>query len=109
MEAIFILLTVFGGVSGVIAVSGWARAERLRAVGRAGHSSERSEDPVLAELKALKQQIGEMQNTSHQFDLSFDESLTRLEQRVNRLETKTATPVPAGAEAPNVLKNGQDI
>ncbi len=107
MEAIFILLTVFGGVSGVIAVAGWTRAERIRVLGRTGQLSGRSEDPVLAELKALKQQIGEMQSTSHQFDLSFDESLTRLEQRVNHLETKTATPVPVSTETPNVLKNGR--
>ena len=109
MDTVLILLSIFGGVSGVIAVSGWARAERIRAMGRGRQSAERPEvnDPVLAELKALKQQISEMQNTSHQFDLSFDESLTRLEQRVNHLETKTASPAPAHIETPNVLKNGR--
>ena len=37
-----------------------------------------------------------MQNTGHQFDLSFDAALNRLEGRVDRIETRssvyTATP-----------------
>ena len=111
MEAVLILLTVFGGVSGIIAASGWAKAERIRAMGRGDQPSERptGNNPVLAELKALKHQINEMQNTSHQFDISFDASLTRLEQRVNHLETKIVSPVSATTDAPNVLRNGQSL
>ena len=45
----------------------------------------------------MRQQMEQMQSTSHAFDLSFDEALSRLEQRVGRVETKvaaapTATP-----------------
>ena len=53
-------------------------------------------DTVLLELKAMRQQMEQMQSTSHQFDISFDEALSRLEGRVNRLETKvaaSATPI----------------
>lgn len=45
---------------------------------------------VLDELKALRRQMQEMQNTCHQFDMSFDAALTRLEERVSRVETKVA-------------------
>ncbi len=43
---------------------------------------------------------------SHQFDLSFDEALNRLEGRVGRLETKSATRGAAAEDAPAVQQNG---
>lgn len=62
---------------------------------------------VLAELKAMKQQMAEMHGTSHSFDLSFDEALNRLEGRVGRLETKSATRSAVTAEdTPAVQQNG---
>lgn len=62
---------------------------------------------VLAELKAMKQQMAEMHSTSHQFDLSFDETLNRLESRVGRLETKSATRGAATEDTAVVQKNGR--
>lgn len=95
-------LIVFGGIAGVIGAFGWARAESIRAKGRGGHSpASEASSAVLAELKALKHQINEMQSTGHQFDISFDAALARLEQRVSHLETKTAAPsAPLRAEEP---------
>ena len=46
------------------------------------------EDSVLAEVQALRRQMEQMQSTCHQFDLSFDAALTRLEERVHRVEIK---------------------
>ena len=54
----------------------------------------------------MKQQIAEMHSTSHQFDLSFDEALNRLESRVGRLETKSATRGAATEDAVAVQTNG---
>lgn len=52
----------------------------------------------------MRQQMAEMHSTSHGFDISFDEALSRLEGRVGRLETSSA----AGTnDAPAVLRNGQ--
>ncbi len=48
-----------------------------------------------------------MHSTSHQFDISFDEALSRVEGRVNRLETKSATALTQQAETPTTLRNGQ--
>lgn len=62
---------------------------------------------MLAELRGLKQQIGEMQSTSHQFDLAFDAALERMEQRVAFLETKSISVSAATADTPTVLRNGQ--
>ena len=61
---------------------------------------------MLAELKAMKQQMAERHSTSHQFDLSFDEALNRLEGRVGRLETKSATRGTSTEDAPAVQQNG---
>ena len=62
-------------------------------------------------MKAMRQQMEQMQSTSHQFDISFDEALNRLEGRINRLETKsavTSTAIsPAATDTPNTLRNGQ--
>ena len=84
---------VLGGVAGIIGAAGWARAECIRAEGKRRSASDASQEAILAEIQALRQQIQEMQSTGHQFDLSFDEALTRLEQRVGGLERKAAAPV----------------
>ncbi len=108
IDAVFIILSAFGGVAGIIAAAGWTKAEQIRA-GRLGGkaSSEAQDSAVLAELKALKQQMAEMHSTSHQFDISFDETLNRLESRVNRLETKNAVAPTITTDAPATLRNGQ--
>ena len=49
-----------------------------------------------------------MQSTGHQFDISFDEALNRIEGRVNRLETKSAVATAQTAETPTTLRNGQN-
>jgi hypothetical protein len=58
-------------------------------------------------LKAMQQKMAEMHSTSHQFDISFDEALNRLEGRVGRLETKSAVATSVATEAPTTLRNGQ--
>ena len=110
IDAIFIILSSLGGVAAIIGAAGWAKAENIRAErrGRAEPTADTAQDSaVLSELKAMKQQMAEMHSTSHQFDLSFDEALNRMEGRVSRLETKSAasaTHTPAEA----TLRNGQN-
>jgi len=114
LDAVFIILSSFGGIAGIIAASGWARAVNVRAEhARAERESRGASDAdpardsaVLAELKALKQQMAEMHSTSHQFDISFDEALSRMEGRVGRLETKSAATTSTAADAPATLRNG---
>ena len=107
-------LAVFGGIAMVIWASAKAKLEHRRLDMMRGQPLETrpaavSEDKILAEMKAMRQQIEQMQSTGHQFDLSFDEALNRLEGRINRLETKSAvstTAPPATDTAPNTLRNG---
>ena len=114
MDGLFALLmplSIFGGISLIISAATRARIERIqaeRAMWQPAHMSAPQSDTILTELKALKQQVAEMQSTSHQFDISFDAALSRLEGRVDRLETRTATVVvPAGvADGPHALRNG---
>jgi hypothetical protein len=110
IDAIFIILSSLGGIAAVIGAAGWAKAERIRAerLGRTEPSSITTPDSVvLSELKAMQQKMAEMHSTSHQFDISFDEALNRLEGRVGRLETKSAAAVSVTTEAPTTLRNGQ--
>ena len=105
---ILTVLSVFGGIAGTIVAFGWARAERIRAERTAGQPSVLPADnAVLSELKAMRQQMEQMQSTSHQFDISFDEALSRLEGRINRLETKSAVGTVIAAEETKTLRNGQ--
>ncbi len=110
IDAIFIILSSLGGIAGIVAAAGWAKAEHIRAerMGRTESASDTAQDSaVLAELKALKQQIAEMHSTSHQFDISFDEALSRMESRVGRLETKTAVGTAVTSDTPPTLRNGR--
>lgn len=120
-------LAVFGGIAMVIWASAKAKLEhrkldmmggRQQQSSQAGQaerennqfplvSGAKQDSAVLAELRGLKQQIGEMQSTSHQFDLAFDAALERMEQRVAHLETKSISASAAAADAPTILRNGQ--
>lgn len=111
MEAIIgvsgLMLSIFGGVALIIWVSMQAKIARIKAERETYTPSQRSEDSaVLAELRTLKQQMAEMHSTSHQFDLSFDDALNRLEGRVGRMETKTATRGAANEDTPAAQQNG---
>lgn len=119
-------LAVFGGIAMVIWASAKAKLEHRKLDMMAGRqqpsnqsqqaapennpfplaSGGRRDDAVLAELKGLKQQVSEMQNTSHQFDISFDAALERMEQRVAHLETKSVSAAASAADTPTILRNG---
>ncbi len=100
---------VFGGIALLVWTSAKAKLEhrKLDIMGRHPIAPALPNDAILAELKALKQQMADMQSTSHQFDISFDETLNRMESRVNRLETKAAASAAQAADTPPTLRNGQ--
>lgn len=119
-------LAVFGGIAMVIWASAKAKLEHRKLDMMGGRqqlpsqpaqaapesiqlplvSGGKRDDAVLAELRGLKQQIGEMQSTGHQFDLAFDAALERMEQRVAFLETKSISASAASADTPTILRNG---
>ena len=56
-----------------------------------------------AELAELKNQVAELRDTTTKFDMSFDAAISRLEERVDRVEGRqyeaSATPVIGGVAA----------
>ncbi len=102
-------LAVFGGIAMVIWASAKAKLEHRKLDMLRGQPpvSLPQNDAVLSELKALQQQMAEMHSTSHQFDISFDEALGRLEGRVGRLETKSTVSTVQATDTPQTLRNGQ--
>lgn len=102
---------VFGGIAVLVWTSAKAKLEhrKLDMMGRQPVTLPEQNSPILAELKALKQQVAEMQSTGHQFDISFDEALNRMEGRVNRLETKSAAALTQPTNTPTTLQNGQNL
>ena len=108
LDAAVAVLSLFGGTSLIIWTSMKAKIARIKAEAEARRitSAPMSDDTILAEMKAMRRQMAEMHSTSHQFDISFDEALSRMEGRVSRLETKSAASV-ANVPADATLRNGQ--
>ena len=103
-----ITFSMFGGTALIIWTSMTAKVARIKAEAevRRQTAAPQTDSSVAAELKALRQQVAEMAGTSHQFDISFDEALNRLEGRINRLETKSAVSTTAAAETTQIQRNG---
>lgn len=81
-----------GGVGLLVLANSKAKIDRMKAERQTWQQPAASDPALLEEMKAMRRQISEMQNTGHQFDISFDAALNRLEERVSRVETKTAVP-----------------
>lgn len=111
LDALLITLGSFGGVALIIWTSLQGKVARIKAEAEArrGTATPMLDGSVTAELKALRQQIAEMQNTGHQFDISFDAALNRLESRVSRIETKSAATTGSASEELPTLRNGQSL
>lgn len=94
LTGLFVTFGSFGGVALIIWTSMQAKIARIKAEAGAHRTmaAPMPTDAVLAELKAMRQQMEQMQSTSHGFDLSFDAALSRLEERVSRVETRGAAP-----------------
>ena len=56
-------------------------------------------DAVTEELKALKQQMAELRDTTTRYDISFDAALQRIESRVGHLENKVSAIEQAPQQA----------
>jgi hypothetical protein len=54
---------------------------------------------VAEELRALKQQMAELRDTTTRYDISFDAALQRIESRVGHIESKVATIEQAPEQA----------
>ena len=101
------MLGIFGGVALVILAGNKAKIDKMRAEREIMHQSLNPRSTNDAnELQALKQQVSEMQNTGHQFDISFDAALSRLEERMSRMETKVAASPTAAPETEEMQRVG---
>ncbi len=56
-------------------------------------------EEVRAELREMKSQLAELRETTMKFDLSFDAALSRLEDRMDRVEQRQSVAARAGEEA----------
>ena len=100
-------LGFFGGISLIILAANKAKIDKVRADREIMQQSLAPRGELSStDVQGLKQQISDMQNTSHQFDISFDAALSRLEDRISRVETKVAaapqTPTPQTEEVQRV-------
>ncbi len=89
-----IVLGVGGGIVQSILKSQERRMEmRLRA-------QQGQNEDVTRQIDALRAEVAGLRGTSTQFDMSLEHTVQRLEERVGRVETKTAPTTPRLAAAP---------
>ncbi|MBV9849741.1 MAG: hypothetical protein JO250_08735 [Armatimonadetes bacterium] len=91
------VIFVFGG--GIIrsVLHSWERRMELQAQRQQGQN-----DAVTQQLAALRAEVAGLRDTSTQFDMSLENSVQRLEERVSRIEARTAPRiVPPATEEPS--------
>ena len=86
---------IFGIGSGI--VKSVLKSQERRLEMRLNAQQGQNED-VTRQLQAIRREIVDLRDTSTQFDLSLEHSLQRLEERVNRGETKAVMPKPQSIE-----------
>ncbi len=107
LEGLGFFGSIFGGISLIILADNKAKIDKIKAHRQTKQeAAEPQNESMIAELRALKQQISEMHSTSHQFDISFDAALSRLEERVSRVEAKVAVPPAAAPQTEEVQRVG---
>lgn len=101
------MLGFFGGIGLIILASNKAKIDKMRVEREIMQQSFAPRgETASAEVQALKQQVSEMQNTGHQFDISFDSALSRLEERISRVETKVAAAPVSASSSEEVQRVG---
>jgi hydrogenase maturation factor HypF (carbamoyltransferase family) len=100
LTGLIAVVLIFGGSLLRSALSTWERRMELQMQSQQGQS-----DAVKQEMAALRAELAAMRDTSTQFDMSLENSIERLEQRISHMETKTRT-VPPSQETPSVIHNG---
>ncbi len=61
---------------------------------------------VAKQLEALRAEIAALRDTTTQYDITNDRIVQHLEERLSRIEIKTAAGTTASADTPNTLRNG---
>ena len=108
LDAAVAMFSLFGGTSLIIWTSVQAKIARIKAEAQARQQSTPlpGDNAILAEMKAMRQQMEQMQSTSHQFDISFDAALSRLEERVSRVETRAAIAPATATQTEDMQRVG---
>lgn len=108
IECVGVFGSIFGGISLVILAGNKAKIDKMRAEREIMQQSLTPRSELSStDVQGLKEQISEMQNTSHQFDISFDAALSRLEERVSRVETKVAASPSGTSQSEQYQRTGQ--
>lgn len=108
IECVGVFGSIFGGISLVILAGNKAKIDKMRAEREIMQQSLAPRSELSStDVQGLKEQISEMQNTSHQFDISFDAALSRLEERVSRVETKVAASSSSTSQSEQYQRTGQ--
>ena len=102
IDKLLALVGFFGTISMAIYWGCRIEMEKIRARNRASEESVTQQS-----LNALREEVERLRDTSTKFDVSFDASLSRLEERVDRLETRAAAALTAVNLQPKVDEEQQ--
>jgi len=71
------------------------------------HRNDLADEHVVQSLDELRREVRELRDTTMKFDKSFDAALTEMEQRVDEIDTRTASARAARADEPARLRVGR--
>lgn len=82
----FIFVVIFG-FSGFKAML----SHRLKMAEIKVRATQSNDAAALAALEQLREEVRQLRDTAMRYDMSFDAALTRMEERVDRIETRSYT------------------
>lgn len=85
----------------ILAVSGWIIPVTVKSILKSQErrlelqmqAQQGQNEAAAQQIAALRQEVAALRDTSTQFDLSLEHSVQRVEERLGRVETKTAAQV----------------
>lgn len=89
---------ILGLFIGALAVGGWIIPVTVKSILKSQErrlelqiqAQQGQNDVAAQQIAGLRQEVAQMRDTSTQFDMSLEHSVQRLEERMGRVETKTA-------------------
>ena len=88
--AIFIVAIIFTSPAAIVAVV-LRHRERMTAM----RNRQEGAPGLVDEVRALREELGQLRETTTRFDMSFDAALQRVESRLDTVEQGTADRYPA--------------
>ena len=84
--AVVMIFCVFGWIPLKVVLNHRLKMAEIKARGIQNHDA-----GTLAAIEQIRDEVRQLRDTAMRYDMSFDAALTRMEERVDRIETRSYT------------------